>query len=73
MTAPSRISACRCLLLEGADRVVASGIVAIDAEGSPPVIFFDGEAFLVSVKVDGDQLYRKTRVFYAGDSFGVVR
>lgn len=68
MSAP-KITACQVLLLEAADRIVARGVVAIDADGPPPVIFYDGQAYLPTLKVAGEQCYRKARVFYAGPSF----
>lgn len=62
------------VLLEGVDRVIARGIVAIDErEGVPPVIFWEGDAYLPTLKVDGEQCYRKTRVMHAGASFEAVR
>lgn len=73
MSAAAKITACRVWLLEAGDRVLAEGVVAIDVDGPPPVIFWEGDAFLPTVRVDGTQCYRKTRVMYAGASFGAVK
>ena len=62
------------VLLEGVDRVLARGVVAIDViEGPPPIIFWEGDAFVPTLNVEGEQCYRKTRVMYAGASFQVVQ
>lgn len=61
------------VLLEGIDRVLARGVVAIDMrEGLPPIIFWEGDAFVPTVSVEGEQCYRKSRVMYAGPSFQAV-
>jgi len=56
------------------DRVVARGVVAVaDSEGGPPVIIWDGDAYIPAPR-DGEELcYRETRVMYAGASFRAVR
>ena len=66
----SNVSACRVRLIEGQNRVMAQGVVVIDlAEGPPPVIVWGGEVYLQIIDTD---LYRKARVFYAGDAFKAV-
>jgi hypothetical protein len=64
------VSACEVRLIEGQDRVLARGVVAIDlAEGPPPVIAWGGHVYLL---IADSAVYRKARVFYAGDSFEAV-
>ncbi|MHC2284678.1 hypothetical protein [Bradyrhizobium barranii] len=71
----SAVRACAVTLLDG-DRPVARGMVAIDAEGVPPVVMFDGEAFLpvfeTAELMPDVQTYRKARVLRAGDNFRPV-
>lgn len=68
----SAMRACAVTLLDG-DRLIARGMVVIDAEGVPPVIMFDGDAFLPVLETTDPtpdvQTYRKVRVMHAGDSF----
>lgn len=62
-------------LIEAGDHTVARGIVAIDErEGAPPIIFFEGDAYLPAPEFDGEALhYRRTRGMHAGASFQAVR
>lgn len=52
------------------DQPLARGLVAIDAEGVPPVIFWEGDAFLPIFAtpdlMPDCQTYRKVRVMHAG-------
>lgn len=67
-----RISACEVNLVDDG-RMIARGVVPIDDdEGAPPVICWQGDVFVKFLKVDALALYRKTRVFHAGDCFEVV-
>ncbi len=71
MIAPGKLRACAVTLLEG-EQLVARGMVVIDAEGVPPVIMFDGEAFLPideAPHLPDAQTYRKARLLHAGPSF----
>jgi hypothetical protein len=69
------VRACAVTLFDG-DRLVARGMVAIDAEGVPPVVMFDGDAFLPVLeagdRMPDSQAYRKARVLHAGDNFQPV-
>jgi hypothetical protein len=62
-------------LMEIGDRLVARGVLPIDtAEGAPPVIFWEGKAYVLRLACgSGEICYRRTRVFYAGANFEAVR
>lgn len=72
MNARAAVRACAVTLLDG-DRPIARGMVAIDAEGVPPAITFEGDVFLpefdATELMPEAQAYRKVRVLHAGDNF----
>jgi hypothetical protein len=61
-------------LLDRSDRTVARGVVALDDDkGAPPVIIWDGDAYIPADPAGEELCYRETRVMYAGASFKAVR